>query len=294
MWNKSILKNKYAVVLLLVLSLNSFSCFAKGNNPSSLIQFASGKNYLTNWNGKESEMEILSYLTDINNCDKKLSDEEIAESAREIGFNYSILGNHLLGTYYFNYAVQLVPNNADYRLDLALELWSIGKTDMAKKEFDNAYKLDSTKSDLLKMYGHFYFCQNQFPKAVEFYTKSLKYNDGEYNSNYQYIMRYIAELHIDKNKRQTKIVSESREWPYQIVQYINGEMDESGLTEYIKNQKDENGIREKLCEALYYLGSYKIATGDTLNGELMIDQCLNTRLPAFVEYTMALSHVAEK
>jgi len=255
MWNKSILKNKYAVVLLLVLSLNSFSCFAKGNNPSSLIQFASGKNYLTNWNGKESEMEILSYLTDINNCDKKLSDEEIAESAREIGFNYSILGNHLLGTYYFNYAVQLVPNNADYRLDLALELWSIGKTDMAKKEFDNAYKLDS---------------------------------------NYQYIMRYIAELHIDKNKRQTKIVSESREWPYQIVQYINGEMDESGLTEYIKNQKDENGIREKLCEALYYLGSYKIATGDTLNGELMIDQCLNTRLPAFVEYTMALSHVAEK
>jgi len=294
MGNKFSLKIKYALIMLLVSTLNSFTLSVKASNPSPLIKLVSEKNYLSCWKGEDAETEILTYLTDMYNNDHKLTPEEIAENAREIGFNYSILGNNLLATYYYTYAVQLVPKNADYHLDLALDLWCTGKTDQAKNQFEIAYQLDPNNSSLLKMYGHFNFSQHQFSKAIEFYNKSLKHNDRQYNSNYEYIMKHVAQLLISQTKKSTKIISENKEWPYQIVQCINGEIDEAKLAKYIKDQNDENLIREKLCEALYYLGYYKIAIGDALNGELMIKQCLNTRLPAFIEYNLALNHVATK
>ncbi|MBV5282342.1 MAG: hypothetical protein JZU53_07900 [Paludibacter sp.] len=291
MENKFSLKFKYAFMMLFVLALNPFSPSVKASNPSPLIKLISEKNYFSCWNGEDAETKILTYLTDMYNNEHKPAPEEIAEKAREIGFNYSILGNNYLATYYYTYAVQLVPKNADYHLDLALELWCTGKTDQAKDQFEIGYKLDANNSSLLKMYGHFNFSQNKFPEAIELYNKSLKCSDSEHNSNYEYIMKHIAQLLISQTKKSTKIISENQEWPYQIVQCINGEIDEAKLAKYIKDQNDEDLIREQLCEALYYLGYYKIAIGDTFNGELMIKQCLNTRLPAFIEYNLALNHV---
>ncbi len=281
-------RNILIIALLTASIVSIFSLMAK-EKKTTLLGVMSEKHYYTDWKSHESQVEILTLLSSIDSLRNNKDIIGLAGTASDLGFNYSMLGDNILSMAYYQSAVEMQPDLANHRYDLAIQFWTNGNPGSAENEYEKAYKLDSTQSFNLRMYGNFLFCQNQYSRAIDMYNTSIRHIQEDDNINYTYIMHHIAQI-IMGNKKPQKIVSDNKEWPYPIVQFLNREINEPDLAQSIVKSNDEVEIRQKLCEALFYVGRYRIAINDKHTGIEMLRQCLNTKLPAYIEYNMAQSY----
>ena len=82
----------------------------------------------------------------------------------------------------------------------------------------------------------------------------------------------------------------SNEWPYAILCYLEGKINEKELVSNINLLTESEETQSRLCETLYYVGTYRLAQHDIVNGEELLRRCIASNVHCFVEFDMATDY----
>lgn len=274
------------------LLLFSYITIAKPSEPASkdqtLLNLSASKDYFPMWKSEKVQKEIITQLTMLQHLQEKKDTSMITNLMSNLGLNFSIAGCHQLSLHYYHLALEKEPGNTERYNDLAAEYWNIMNIKEASKWFEKAYAAPNTGDFNLRMYANFLFCRGEYKRALNLYEEALNKSSDNDDLNYTLIMRKICALKAKLKISEKHAVS--NEWPYAILCYLEGKINEKDLVSNISLSSDAEEIQSRLCEALYYVGSYRLAQHDIVNGEELLRRCIASNVCSFVEFDMATDY----
>lgn len=191
-------------------------------------------------------------------------------------------------------AIELNPNDARMYNNRGAAWVGKGDYSQANIDFTKAIELNPKYAMAYYNRGNTLYCQGKFKDAIPDYQKAM---GNHYDpKDYIYLMLLIAsqkaskEEHEKYQKEFTKFMtSHSSYWWIRkiIVFYVQENVTEQQIITEARRERDEKKIKERLCEAYYYLGEYKLSKGDKKGAEEYFQKCITTNIFTTAEYQNA-------
>jgi lipoprotein NlpI len=191
-------------------------------------------------------------------------------------------------------AIELNPNDARMYSNRGAAWVGKGDYSQATIDFTKAIELNPKYAMAYYNRGNTLYCQGKFKEAIPDYQKAM---ENHYDpKDYIYLMLLIASQKTSKEeyekyqKEFTKFMtSHSSYWWIRkiIVFYVQGNVTEQQIISEAQRERDEKKIKERLCEAYYYLGEYKLSKGDKKGAEGYFQKCIATNVFTTAEYQNA-------
>lgn len=99
-------------------------------------------------------------------------------------------------------AVQLNPDSAPARTNLAANLVRLGKLERAGEEFEKAAQLDPKDFDTNHNLAEFYVQSKKLADALPFLERAQRINPSSYDNGYDLSLAYLLTGHLDNARRQ--------------------------------------------------------------------------------------------
>jgi lipoprotein NlpI len=180
----------------------------------------------------------------------------------DIGAAYSRLGLHLLAINYYREGLRNAADPTTSHSDIAIELDSIGRVDAAQKEFDLAletYKGKDAKFE--QTLGWFYLLTDRFDESRSRFEQCVLLGKPENTVQYCAIGLALTKWN-GGNDSMLLALTAAGDWPGPILSFARDQIDEKTLAEKIRAESNPEHRRERLCEALYYVGEWHLRHAD--------------------------------
>ncbi|HDR8934501.1 tetratricopeptide repeat protein [Burkholderia vietnamiensis] len=162
--------------------------------------------------------------------------------------------------------IDLSPDNATaYRIRGDDLVW-IGADAQAFADYAQALKLRPNYAVAVQSLAQLHFFRAEFSESIKAFNEyeRIKGDDNWYP--YAVIWRHLAatRINVDDSKQLNEAARAltNHDWPYPIVEYILGHMDETTLLQHAKTG-DETAVRNQTCEANVYIGERLLGHNET-------------------------------
>ncbi len=177
---------------------------------------------------------------------------------------YSRLGLHLLSVAYYRQALLNAADEADVRINLAIELDYVGNTSAAQKEFDTALEISKNNGDDIQteeILGRFYLLTDRLDLARTSFEKCVRIGQPADKVQYCAICLALTKWRGGYDSMLLPLTTAGK-WPGPLLALVRGQIDERALAQGIAADADASRRRNELCEALYYAGEMHLQRGD--------------------------------
>jgi lipoprotein NlpI len=173
---------------------------------------------------------------------------------------------------------------------LAAELFHAGRLAEARATAERARSLDGEVSSLL---GQLDVVQEHWADAVaRFRTLAITEVDPQ-QAQYWQCFLWLSQRRAGVQTPELVERDAYEPWPTPILDALQGQVSESEVVEAIRQDDNETRHREKLVEALYYIGQVRLAAGETDLARTYFAAAVNLKVLYFIEPHLALAELAK-
>lgn len=167
-----------------------------------------------------------------------------------------------------------------------------GGYEYAIRDYNKAVELTPKSPFAYGNRGNIFYFQGKFSEAISDYLKAIQNNYKP--RDYLYLRLLLASWRVSKEdyerykKEFSDYVASQKvdEWIREISSYyLGGQKGELQIIEQAQQaRKNQKEVKERLCEAYYYLGEYRLMKGDRNGAGEFFRKSIETRLYHFTEY----------
>jgi tetratricopeptide (TPR) repeat protein len=121
-----------------------------------------------------------------------------------LGLTYAAQSQDAKATAHLELAVQLKPNVAAARTNLAANLWRMGKLELAGVQFQKALELEPHDYDANHNLGEFYIQVGKIAKAIPYLESAQHIKPDSYNNGYDLAMSYFLTGKLDQAQQEVQ------------------------------------------------------------------------------------------
>ncbi len=167
-----------------------------------------------------------------------------------------------------------------------------GEYEYAIRDYSKAVELTAQSPFAYGNRGNIFYFQGKFKESISDYLKAIRSN---YKSrDYLYLRLLLASWRVSKGdyerykKEFSDYVASQKvdEWIREISSYyLGGHKGELEIIEQAQQaRKNQKEVKERLCEAYYYLGEYRLMKGDRNGAGEFFRKSMETNIYHFTEY----------
>lgn len=211
----------------------------------------------------------------------------------DVALAYSNLGLHVLAVNYYREVLKNAADPASARHDVAVELDILGHPLLAQKEFDLA--LQSYKSKSIKFeegLARYYLLNNNLEEARSRYEQCVLLGKPEETVQYCAIGLALTKW-SGGNDSMLLGITTAGDWPGPILSFVRSQIDEKVLADRIRAVADPDRRRQRLCEALYYVGEWHLRRGDKDTALRYFKASASQRVESFWETAAAARRIEQ-
>ena len=167
-----------------------------------------------------------------------------------------------------------------------------GEYEYAIRDYSKAIELNPKLALAYSNRGNAFYCLGKFREAIPDYLKAIENNYQP--KDYPYLRLLLASRRVSKEdyerykKEFSDYVASQKmdEWIREIsIYYLEGHKTEFHIINHAQQTgKNQREIKERLCEAYFYLGEYRLMKGDRKGAEEFFRKSMETNIHFFVEY----------
>ena len=211
----------------------------------------------------------------------------------DIGLAYSRLGLHLLAVNYFREALRNAADPSSAYSYIATELDGIGRVEAAQKEFDLALETYKDKNASFEEgLARFYLLTDRFDESRSRFEQCVLLGKPEDTVQYCAIGLALTKW-SGGNDSMLLAITTAGDWPGPVLSFVRNQTDEKTLAEKISATGNAERRRERLCEALYYLGEWHLRHTDKELALRYFRASVQQRVESFWETSAAARRIEQ-
>lgn len=255
---------------------------------------------VTNLPDEDSTRENLRALTNglaqhpppESGCANALGARRYASSYGAMAHLQEGLGNYRGADDLLRKAVQCAPRDAELLGSYAENLMLLRRFPEARATLQRALDIDRDDFTLRSILLRLEFHEQNWPAVIEL-ARGLQ-TDDENDTHWLYwqLMGYSAALRAGLPPPELPARKMGDGWPKPLWQSIAGRFHEPVLLAAFADAKGERDRRQKICEAMFYLGEQTLAKGDTATARRLFAQATRMKILDYVEHDLALGELA--
>ena len=230
-------------------------------------------------------------------CAQTLGASRFADQYEQLASIQDQLGNFEAVIQANKSALACQPRAAYYEASIASAHLSLDRIDEARAAVERAHALNPDNARVRDVRARLDFIQERWADATNRYRMLALDNDDARSPTFNYVRCYLWLAQRRAGMRNPEIPKAAptdsqdeyrlERWPAPILATLRGEHSEAELAQIIRDTSRENEIRERLTEALFYVGELRLAEGDAGTARRHFASVINLRVLNFVEYGMA-------
>ena len=166
-----------------------------------------------------------------------------------------------------------------------------GEYGYAIRDYNKAIELSPQLALAYSNRGNAFYFQGKFREAIPDYLKAIENNYKPKDYPHLRLLlasKKVSEENYEKYRKEFGdyvFSQKSHEWIREIsIYYLGGHKSEWHIINHIQQEEDEKKVKERLCEAYYYLGEYRLMKGDRKGAEEFFRKSIETHIHYFAEY----------
>ncbi len=265
---------------------------------SPLLAMAESRHYLDVLGRQRHEASVLAAQAMLgahaerDDCDIASCDDAQIETLRELGLAYTRLGLHRLSLAAYQFVLERRPDDATSHEDVAAEQMLLGRDADAARSYARAIELShAQRAQTLGFAGTHAMLAGNLGRARALYESCVQL--GISAESIQYCAIGLATVSMRGGHDSLLLATTpASAWPGPLLAHLRGELDETALAKGIA-ASDADTQRERLSEALYYVGEKHLARGDTAKALRFFRANQTQRVEAFFETEASARRIRE-
>lgn len=203
----------------------------------------------------------------------------------------SLQGDHKAGLKELDIAIRTAPKLIRaYQLRGRVKLRA-GAIKAGVADYKTAAKLNAGDASSYLILGLAYYDTGNWQEAVNAFTRATAFrNTRPYTYLYLFLARCRTGVPANRLRAKKELIgyleglSNDEDWFAHLGRFLVGEIDEQALLKRARaGGKDEQ--REKLCEAMAYIGQKAMIAGDAKKAQACFKKVIETRVGSYMEYS---------
>lgn len=255
---------------------------------------------VTNLPDEDSTRENLRALTNAlaqhpppeSGCANALGARRYASSYGAMARLQEGLGNYRGADDLLRKAVQCAPRDAELLGSYAENLMLLRRFPEARATLQRALDIDHDDFSLRSILLRLEFHEQNWPAVIELARGLQADDENDTHWLYWQLMGYSAALRAGLPLPELPARKMGDGWPRPLWQSIAGRFHEPALLAAFADAKGERDRRQKICEAMFYLGEQALAKGDTATARRLFALATRMKILDYVEHDLALGELA--
>jgi tetratricopeptide (TPR) repeat protein len=236
-------------------------------------------------------------------CAHTLGAQRFADLYARLAYLHEELGDFTAMVQDNKSAIACEPRVASYHASIAHAYLALGQIAEARAAAERAYAIDPDDIGVRNIRARLDFIQARWADAIaRFRLEATDHASrdvyGDYSRCYLWLAQRRAGVRnpelppgVPDEKSPDAPSHDAKDWPGPILETLQGRRSETDLVEGLRDAPSEQR-RQRLTEALYYVGEKHLAEGDAESARRHFASVVNLRVLNFVEYGMARAELA--
>jgi tetratricopeptide (TPR) repeat protein len=233
-------------------------------------------------------------------CAHTLGASRFADQYARLASIQFALGDYQASIDADEWALACTPRDASLHASIASANLSLGRITEARAAIERGYAIDRDNSSVQDVRARIDFLQERWADATARFRLEIVSGEARDFADYDACFLWLAQrragvLHPDlppPPADDEELNTRKKRWPTPILALLKGELTEAALVQAIRDDAAGNEPRERLTEALYYVGELRLAEGDVETARKHFASVRNLRVLNFVEFGMARAELA--
>jgi hypothetical protein len=224
-------------------------------------------------------------------CSRKLGANRFAEMYETVGAAQAALGDSAVAIDSLTRSLACNPRVARVHASLAAQLMELRRFDEARAAALRARAIDVEDETAAIVLMQMDLVEERWSEAIaglrELLARSVSPNRA---TNWE-IFLWIAQRRARVPDPEDSAAELTDDWPRPALEFLRGALTENDVLDVVQDEDDDRRQREKLCEALYYVGQARLSNGDIENARLYFTATVNLKVMYFIEHHLALAEL---
>jgi tetratricopeptide (TPR) repeat protein len=275
-------------------ALWSGTAFAESDTP--LFDFARDLPFLSVVSDRSAQLAAARYEIEHNpppseDCSRRLGANRFAEMYETLGSLQASMGDTAGAFDSLTKSLECNPRMAGVHSSLAFRLIDLRRFDEARAEAERARAIDAEDATADRVLTHLDFIEERWPDAIARLRGLIAGAPSPERATYSEILLWIAQRRSGVMHPEDSTAELTDEWPRPVLEFLRGALTEEDVLDAVEGEGGEFRLREKLCEALYYVGQHRLANGDLETARLYFGATVNLKVMYFIEHRLALAEL---
>jgi lipoprotein NlpI len=287
-----------ALVANLLLVFSPVAATAADANGTPLLDYASSLDFDAPPNAEifrkraaRAEHQLERNPVPDEGCARTLGARRFAGLLNELGSARESLGDSQGAIDAYTKALACSPRAAFLHADLASELMHAGRFIEARQTAQQGLAIDAEHLYLITVLAQIDFVEGKWSDAIERMRSAVLATPDDEQAAYWQLFLWLAQRRSGIARPELAERDFTDSWPRPVLDTLQGALTEQELLEEVKDEADEARRREILCEALYYIGENRLASGDVETAVRYFEAAADVKVPYFIEHHMALAEL---
>jgi len=188
-------------------------------------------------------------------------------------------------------AIACQPRMAYWHVQMAADLLQLGRLAEARAAAERGRAIDAEATNLDEILAQIDFIEEHWADAVA-RLRMLAVTDTTANTQYWLCMLWLSQRRAGVVKPDVPAARDTdSDWPKPILDALYGDIDERAVVDEIRDEDDATRRREKLVEALYYIGQSRLAAGEKDVARRYFAAAVSLKVLYFIEHQMAFAEL---
>ena len=196
-------------------------------------------------------------------------------------------------------ALACTPRDASLHASIASANLSLGRIAEARTAAERGYAIDRDNPNVQDVRARLDFLQERWADATARFRLEIVSGEAQGFAEYDACFLWLAQrragvLHpeLPPSGDDEEPKPRKKHWPTPVLELLKGELTEAALVQAIRDDATGNEPRERLTEALFYVGELRLAEGDVETARKHFASVVNLHVLNFVEFGMARAELA--
>jgi lipoprotein NlpI len=283
-----------AIALIAVLCCGT--AFAASETP--LFDYARELPFVSVVTDGSKQLERATYEIEHNpppkeGCSQTLGANRFADMYENLGSVQASMGDNAAAIDSLTKSLACNPRVARVHSNVGSQYLKLGRVDDALAAVARARAIDAEDEAAATVSMQIAFIGERWPEAIEELRGLIARTVDVERATYWECFLWLAQRRSGLTSPEDYAAELTDEWPRPILELLRGALTEEDVLDVVEDEDNENRQRQKLSEALYYVGQARLANGDAESARLYFTATVNLKVMFFLEHHLALAELAK-
>lgn len=226
-------------------------------------------------------------------CSRTLGANRFAYLYENLGAVHASMGDSTAAIDALTKSLSCNPRAARVHSNLGSQYLKLGRVADALASVERARSIDAEDEGAATVAMELAFIQERWPDAIAELRAMISRTVDEERATYWECFLWLAQRRSGTTTPEDSATELTDEWPRPILELLRGALTEEDVLDVVEEEGDDNRQRQKLSEALYYVGQARLANGEAENARLYFTATVNLKVMFFLEHHLALAELAK-